>query len=213
MVRGRGILEFWRETDGISLTEAMITLPIVMLCFAAFVEFGYAVFQWNQAVKALQYGARMAVVSDSVNDNYDPVAAGQTTDPTLVGDSISLTDGTITQSWSCGGSGTACNGNLNRIVYGSATATSCQPISSTSRPAMCNLDPWLKLENVVVTYFRSGLGYWGRPEGAVVSLRMETTGLTFKLPILGALLGLNSITVPAMPVTITSEDMKTCSTC
>lgn len=210
MVRGRGIVEFWRETDGISLTEAMITLPIVMLCFAAFVEFGYAVFQWNQAVKALQYGARMAVVSDSVNDSFVPVTAGQTSDPTQVGTAIDPATAT-TASWSCTGS--ACNSNLNRIVYGTKAATSCQPISATSRPAMCNLDPWLKLENVVVTYFRSGLGYWGRPEGAVVTVRMETTGLKFNLPILGALLGLNSITVPAMPVTITSEDMKTCSTC
>ena len=31
---------FLREESGISLTEAMLTFPIVMLIFAAFVEFG-----------------------------------------------------------------------------------------------------------------------------------------------------------------------------
>lgn len=210
MVKGRRLGRLWRETDGISLTEAMITFPVVMLVFAAFFEFGFAVFQWNQAVKALQYGIRMAAVSDTVNDNFDPVAQGQTSDPTQVGTAIDPSTATTT-SWSC--TGTACNGNLRRIVYGTKTATSCQPISATARPAMCNLDPWMKLENVMVTYFRSGLGYWGRPEGAVVTIRMETTGLKFHLPIFGALLGLNAITVPAMPVTITSEDLKTCSTC
>ena len=51
MVKRRSFL---REESGISLTEAMLTFPIVMLIFAAFVEFGYAMFQWNQTVKAVQ---------------------------------------------------------------------------------------------------------------------------------------------------------------
>ena len=48
----------------VALSEALITIPIVMLIFAAFIEFGYAMSQWNQTVKALQYGARLAAVSD-----------------------------------------------------------------------------------------------------------------------------------------------------
>ena len=63
--------------------------------------------------------------------------------------------------------------------------------------------------NVVVTYRVSGLGYYGRPSGAVVTIRMEVQNITFDLPILGALLGLDDVTIPAMPVTVTSEDLNT----
>jgi hypothetical protein len=44
-------------------------------------------------------------------------------------------------------------------------------------------------------------------------MRLEVRNITFDLPILGGLLGLNDITIPAHPVTITTEDLKTCSTC
>ncbi len=108
VMRGR-FQRFWRETDGISLAEALITFPIVMLVFAAFVEFGFAVFQWNQAVKALQYGVRMAAVSDSVHPDFDPADASQPSDPILVGTAIGTSE-----SWTCvgAGTGTACNDNL-----------------------------------------------------------------------------------------------------
>ena len=61
--------------------------------------------------------------------------------------------------------------------------------------------------NIRVTYYRSGLGYVGRPGGPVVSITVETRNLTFNFFFLGALLGLNNITIPAHPVTITSEDL------
>ena len=63
--------------------------------------------------------------------------------------------------------------------------------------------------NVVVTYERSGLGYKGRPRGAVVTVSLTLRNVTFDLPMLGALLGLDQITIPAMPVTVTSEDLET----
>jgi hypothetical protein len=178
----------------------MIVMPIVLLVFAAFVEFGYAMFQWNQAVKALQYGARLAAVSDPVADGFDPVEAADAPTADDVGKTIP-----VGGSWSCAGA--ACNSGLNRIVYGSAGATACGTIGPGVRPAMCHLDPWIKKANVVVTYELSGLGYYTRPGGAVVTIRMSVQNLTFDLPIIGALLGLTDVTVPAMPVTVTSEDL------
>ena len=62
----------------------MLTFPIIMLVFAAFVEFGYAMSQWNQTVKALQYGARLAAVSDPLmkEDDFDAVFPIEAADPT-----------------------------------------------------------------------------------------------------------------------------------
>ena len=78
---------------------------------------------------------------------------------------------------------------------------------------ICDLNWRITPDNMVVTYQRSGLGYWGRPDGPVLTMRLEVRNITFDLPILGALSGLDDVTIPAHPVTITTEDLKTCSTC
>lgn len=207
MVRA-GFKSFLKEQSGISLAEGMIVLPLVVLVFAAFVEFGYAMFQWNQTVKALHYGARLAAVSDSLATDFDPSVAISTADVTLVGESVPV--GGL-GPWTCGPNRTDCDdAALNRIVYGGSGTTSCQPVGAGgTRPALCQLNPRIEAENIVVTYELSGLGYYARPNGAVATIRMEVRGVTFDLPILGALLGLNTITIPAMPVTVTSEDLNT----
>ena len=202
---------FLSEESGATIAEGLIALPLVMLVFAAFIEFGYAMFQWNQTVKAVHYGARLAAVSTSVFDvaDFDVVAAAAA--PIAdAGNTIPIAhDG----PWTCGGdSGTACNSELNRIVYGSSASTDCQPVGTAgTRPAMCHLNWRIGLGNVLVTYELSGLGYYGRTQGAVVTIRMEVQDITFDLPILGALLGLDDVMIPAMPVTITSEDLDTTS--
>src|SRR4051812_16886960 len=73
MVRASPFRSFVHEESGASLVEGLIVLPLVILAFAAFVEFGYAMFQWNQTVKALQFGARKAAVSSSMITGFDPV--------------------------------------------------------------------------------------------------------------------------------------------
>ncbi|OCP36127.1 TadE/TadG family type IV pilus assembly protein [Ensifer sp. LC163] len=211
MVTLRTVGAFWQDTRGVSLTEGLITFPLVILMFAAFVEFGYAMHQWNQTVKALQYGARLAAVSDPVNSNFNPVTAVESTDPLVVGTGVRPAPAGLPRIWTC--EGVNCNSQLNRIVYGSAAAESCPELALGARPGMCHINPRFRKNNVVVTYERSGLGYWGRPDGAVVTIRLASQNITFDLPILGALLGLNDITIPAHPVTITSEDLRTCSTC
>ncbi|TCU14789.1 TadE/TadG family type IV pilus assembly protein [Rhizobium sullae] len=195
MVSYRAPRRFLSDESGISLTEGLISLPIVILTFAAFVEFGYAMFQWNQTVKALQHGARLAAVSDSVASNFNPaaIAAGGTGGATIPAGA----------SFTCGPNLAGCNATaVNRIVEGSA-----------ARPGMHDLNWRIEPKNVVITYEMTGLGYYGRPGGAVATIRLEVQGITFDLPILGALLGINDIVIPAHPVTITTEDLKTCSTC
>lgn len=210
MVGLRPLFSFWRDDRGVSLSEGLITIPIVLLMFAAFIEFGYAMSQWNQTVKALQYGARLAAVSDPLVDSDDFADAFPTDadDPLNNGDATP-NDSTI--SLSCGGSGSPCDAAaLSRIVTGSDGACGA---AGDPRPGICDLNRRIQPGNLVVTYQRSGLGYWGRPDGPVLTMRLEVRDITFDLPIIGALLGLDQITIPAHPVTITTEDLKTCSTC
>ena len=120
MVGLRSPLSFWRDDRGVSLTEGLITIPIVLLVFATFVEFGYAMSQWNQTVKALQYGARLAAVSDPLvdMDDFTDVFPTEADDPLNNGDATP-NDSTISSS--CGATRTACELQraLSRVVLGS----------------------------------------------------------------------------------------------
>jgi hypothetical protein len=205
---GRGLFSFLREEAGAVLAEGLMVIPIVMLIFGVFIEFGYAMVQLDQTVKAMAYGARKLAVSDSVNDAFDPATAAAG-DGTNAGDTVPVD---AAGPWTCTGTAAdpdpkgvnpPCNSELNRIVYGSTGAANCAASTGT---AMCRLNPRIKLSNVTVTYSLSGLGYYGRPAGAVVTITIWVN-LPFSFPILGTILGLNDITIPATPVTITSEDL------
>ncbi|ASY57844.1 TadE/TadG family type IV pilus assembly protein [Sinorhizobium sp. CCBAU 05631] len=207
MVISRFLKPFRQDESGVALTEALITFPIVMLMFATFIEFGYAMSQWNQTVKALQMGARLAAVSDPLTSDFDDVFPTEADDPLDNGDATP-NDATIFST--CGPDLANCSDELSRIVLGSdgVCGTAGDP-----RPGICDVNWRIKPENLVVTYQRSGLGYWGRPEGPVLTMRLEVRDVTLEMLFLGPLLGLDEIAVPAHPVTITTEDLQTCSTC
>lgn len=198
---------FWQDQQGIALTEALITLPMVVLAFSVFVEFGYAMSQWNQTVKALQFGARLAAVSDPLTSDFAEVFPTDANNPLNNGDA---TPNDATISSTCGPALANCSDELNRIVLGSDGQCGA---AGDPNPGICDLNWRVQPENLVVTYQRSGLGYWGRPNGPVLTMRLEVRNVTFDLPLLGGLLGLDQIEVPAHPVTLTTEDLETCSNC
>ncbi len=198
--RARG---FRRSEDGATLVEGLIVFPIILLTFATFIEFGVAMVQWNQTVKSMQYGARMLAVSDPLVDmtpftaDYPTVEGGPVpTDPVSVVCGASRPDEPAVEP--------CLEAGINRLVFGSDTI--CDPSAGT-RLGMCDLNGLIRPENIRVSYYRSGLGYVGRPDGPVVSITVETRNLNFDFFFLGALLGLENITIPAHPVTITSEDL------
>lgn len=202
-----GRARFCQDESGLALSEALITFPIVLLVFAAFVEFGFAMSQWNHTVKALQFGARLAAVSDPLTSNFATVFPTSASDPLNNG---TATPNNATISSTCGPDLVNCTAELNRIARGSDGVCGA---AGDPRPGICDINWRITPDNLVVTYQRSGLGYWGRPEGPVLTMRIEVRDVNFDLPILGALLGLNQIEIPAHPVTITTEDLRTCSTC
>lgn len=194
---------FRRDERGLSLTEAYLTLPIMLLMIAAFVEFGFVIFQWNQTAKAMQLGARLLAVSDPLVDLSSLEVVG--VDP---GNPMPA-DGAFVQ---CKGS--ACDlAKMSRLIQGSDGKCSAV-YDGTS--GMCDFNPRITADNVVVTYTRTGLGYVGRPGGPVVTVTVETDGLYFDLPLIGALFRevfktdpeFRGIRVPANPVTVTGEDLR-----
>ena len=182
-----------------------MTFPIVLLVLAALTEFGFAVHQWNQTVKAVQVGARLAVVSDPLSD-LSPITT------------YYLNNGVVGQpppasgvpSVQCGAGTTACDpSELNRLVRGSDGV--CDPNYGNTRPGICDFHPAIRPENLLITYSPSGLGYVGSLGKPVVTVTLEVRGLHFNLPLLGALLGLNRFEIPSHPVALTSEDLSSVS--
>lgn len=220
---------FARQQEGVVVVEALLVFPLVLLAFAAFFEFGYAVFQWNQTVKALQYGTRMLTVSEplldlDLNDKGGPdtpekrysVAFAEEFDDGYTDDGTAPVPAAIIER-SCGAGTTPCDAEkMNRLVFGataSGTNSACGFWDVNTIPGMCDFNSRIGVENVLVTYYRAGLGYQGRPFGPALTLRVEVKDISFDLPFLGALLGLDTIAIPAHPVTITSEDLCSVRSC
>jgi hypothetical protein len=194
---------FLHDQRGVTLVEGLIVFPLVLLAISTFIEFGVAVLQWNQTVKALQLGARTLAVSSPLVANMNPLVADY---PSVQGGPTPEADVSV----SCGAGTTPCiAARLNRLVYGSDGI--CSPNVGSSLSGMCDFNPAIQPEHIRVTYHRSGLGYVGRPGGPVVTITLETRNLTFNFMFLSALLGLQSIELPAHPVTITGEDLSSCS--
>ncbi|MFU8881689.1 MAG: TadE/TadG family type IV pilus assembly protein [Rhodobacterales bacterium] len=196
---------FRRNEDGASLVEGLIVFPIILLTFATFIEFGVAMVQWNQTVKAMQYGSRLLAVSDPLaTDLIDYFESDY--GATEGGPIITEIPPVVCTSDGCNLGGALNADGMNRLIFG--TDGVCDAgAPNPGRLGMCDLNGLIRPENIRVTYYRTGLGYVGRPSGPVVSITVETRNLNFNFFFLGALIGLNNIEIPAHPVTITSEDL------
>ncbi|AWB49510.1 pilus assembly protein TadE [Gemmobacter aquarius] len=200
---------FRRSESGVTLIEGLIVFPLMLTVIITFVEFGYAVFQWEQTGRAIAIGARVAAVSDPVAQETDfktlgSYSAGLPGDP-VGGDTVRV---------SCVGDGATaglakCTQDFNRILYGSDGI--CKTAYGGALPGMCDVNPRIKAENVIVTYTRNGLGYIGRDAGPVVNVTVQLRNLNFSTFLLGPLLGIRSIPIPFSPVTVTGEDLSTCN--
>jgi len=194
------------------MVEGVLVLPLIVLVFAALVEFGFAVFQWNQTVKAMQIGARLAAVSDPIADlsyvdTVQPTEGGPTDSPLSAPRSISCSG---SQCFADDGTEITFDaGSMDWLIEGSVSG--CDP--SDPRPGMCDFNPRIDANTVTVTYHLAGLGYVGRPDGPVVTITVSIDDLRFDLPVLGELLGINQFEIPANPVTVTSEDLCTDANC
>lgn len=201
-----GFRRFRRDESGISLIEGLIVFPLVLTVLITFVEFGYAVFQWSQTGKAVAIGARLAAVSSPVAPDYASLAvtgnAGAPVTPAV--DFV-----TCAMALPKPPNEELCTSDALRILRGSDGV--CNPDYGTGVPGMCDFNARIEPRNVVITYTRAGLGYVGRLSGPVTTVTVSTREIPFFFFFVGALFGLDRINMPVTPVTVTSEDMASCS--
>jgi Flp pilus assembly pilin Flp len=177
----------------------------IMLLLGA-IDFGNALWQYNQASKAIQLGVRLASVSDPVSSDlatFDGTSAGA-----QPGDPMPYFERHCSGATSpprCTG-GTFDAGALQSIVYGRGN-TSC-PATTGNHTAMCQIFPRIRPENIEVDYVQSGIGLAGisgiRPT-PTITLRL--VNLNYEFMLLGDLLGLPDIPMGGLLATATAEDL------
>lgn len=187
----------WKNESGATAVEYAIVGTMLFVLTFGIIDFGYMLFQWEQAAKATQVGVRVAVVSNPVSSfvaTFNGTGTGA-----AVGTSCSSAGGVLAACSyapiTCGNaacsSGTLDANTFNYIVG------QMQSIYGRIQPA-----------NVRITYSPSDLGTVGAaPLPAVVSVSL--TGLNYTyfalsafLPQLGA-----SLAIPASTATLTSEGL------
>ncbi len=205
---------FHRDESGAAMVETTATVLTFFLILFGIIEFSFAFYQWNAATKAVQYGARLAAVSS-------PIATGLTTYTGLTGSNspgdalpanayATTCTASSASAVTCAGTFTAANvANFQRIFFGAPGRAACvDPAPTPQTVGMCNFFSRLQANNVQITYVYTGLGYAGRPGGAVPTITVSLrNNLTFQFVFLNSLANLTPITMPPFSTTVTGEDL------
>jgi Flp pilus assembly pilin Flp len=196
---------FADDQDGATMVEMTLVISILLVVVLGFVDFGNALYQWNQAAKAVQVGARLAAVSTPPADGLK-AAVDTLNEDVIPGDpsesfSVECDGGTSECSSDELGDLTFDDTNFSRIIDGGS--------GDRRVPGMRDIFPRIDPENVVVRYDYSGLGYASRPGGPIPTITVRLQGLTFEFFFLGDLLSFTQLQIPAMTGTVTGEDLCT----
>ena len=186
-----------KHTGGASAAEFALVLPLLVLLLFGIIDVGRWIWAYNQAEKATQMGARMAVVTDylssDVGSSYVAVTCGGTT--LSQGDKIPagcFSNVTCT-STGCSPGTTVANYNAKFNAIVSKMQAFMRPTSQ------------IQPSNVTIEYTQSGLGYAGDPWGADVSpiVTVQLSGLQFRPLMTLAMVTMN---MPDFHTSLTNED-------
>jgi hypothetical protein len=188
------------KSEGAAALEfALVCVPMLLITIGI-IEFAFALYQWNAAEKATQFGARRAVVSTPVaagintfNGKTNANEFGDEPMPDFANSAV-VCNGATSQ---CSNGYTFVAASLNRIV---------------SR--MQDIFPRVRAANVVVEYQPIGLGFVGRC-GAVPSVTVRLQNMTYDFMVIDSLLslvggpGAAAIAMPSFTTTMVGEDLNT----
>ena len=192
------------DTSAAGAAEFAIVLPLLLVFLFGIIDAGRFAWACNQAEKATQAGARVAVVTNFVAGglkSYNLV--GQTVGGVTYGqgDPVQASAlGLITCQTSAGTPGCACTTGPCPALGTIATATFTAVFNR-----MQMMYPELKANNIVIEYRGSGVGYAGDPSGGDVS-PLVTVRLRdlFYTPLMGFFLV--NVPMPSSATTLTGED-------
>lgn len=187
------VKKFIQDQGGASAAEFAVILMLLMILTFGVMDMGYALWQWNNAEKAGQFGARMAALST-------PLAPGLAT-------------------YECGTAATTagqpCSQGGNNFGIVTCTNTACNPATYNFSQAeadrllarMQMIFPRIQGENLIVEYEDLQLAFDGRGS-PVASVTVRIVDMSFDFLILDLLIGFNTIAMPEFRTTLTTEDLR-----
>ena len=203
--------QFLKSTSGASGAEFALLLPLFLVLLFAVIDGGRFMWASNQAEKATQVGARIAIVTDVLSSGLrDEDYAGKTVSGTQLkaGD---LIPAAALGSVRCTDTGCTCETAPCPASLGTFNSTLFTNVLVTR---MKQMYPSITAANVVVRYRGSGFGIAEAASGGGgggVTEQMEIsplitvtlTGVQFR-PL--TLFALKTVTMPDFSTTLTAED-------
>lgn len=199
------------DQSGATAAEFALVLPLLLVLLFGIIDAGRWMWTYNQAEKATQMGARMAIVANSVSG--DP--ASKTGIYSSYVGTGSLTQGDVIPASAfgkvtCTGSGSgasvtaSCSCTTTPCPGGATTAsnTAFQAILARMQLFL----PQLAASNLTVEYSSSGLGYAGSPVLPDLSplVTVKISGMSFR-PL--TTFDLATVTMPPFTTTLSAEDL------
>lgn len=207
--------KLWRDREGASFLEFTFVFPLLMLTAFCTVDFALVMFDWAQANKATQRGARVAIVSAPVAGGLDDLSELWVEDLGLW-----CVDADGIDTGNCPAVQTVCNTSAapNSCVddfYPFITAA-----FTTIFDEMQRVFPRLEPQNVQISYRTMGLGFVGRPGGLPMEVTIEIRCMTHQVFFLAALAQWafeprdgcpndSGVPIPAFATTLTTESLGT----
>jgi len=182
---------FIKDQSGASAAELAVGLMLAMILTFGVFDMGYALWQWNNAEKAVHIGARLAAVSTPLAPNLAIYNCGTAStsagDPCSAGQSF----GTVTCTM------TACTGSFGFS----------QTEADRLLARMQTVFPQMQAANLVVEYEDLQLGFDGRG-GPIGTVTVSIVNVPFQFIMLDALIGFGAATMPDFKATLTTEDLR-----
>jgi len=181
-----------------SAAEFALVLPLLLIFLFGIIDVGRFMWEYNEAEKATQMGARYAVVTDLVPaglSTYSFAISGGIPEGTAV--PVSSFGSTTCNKTSC----SPCTGSFCGSIGYNGTAFT----NIVNR--MADMYPAITADNVKVEYQNVGLGFSGNPDGPDVAplVTVRLTGMEFT-PITTLLFGAPSFSMPDIRAALTLED-------
>jgi Flp pilus assembly protein TadG len=195
-----------REEGGAGAAEfALVLAPLLILLFGI-VDGGRWLWEANQAEKATQAGARVAVVTDIIPNGLTATFVGKTVNGVVLtqGDNIPASAlGTVTCTKPSGTVTCTCP-TCSGVTLTPYVTTGWDKIVARMR----SLAPNIPENKIAVEYRGSGLGFAGDPSGVDVSplVTVRVNQLTFT-PITTFVFPSLSVPLPDFATTLTAEDV------
>lgn len=176
----RNIIRHWKDESGSALVEFSMLIGFLLFMTFGILEGGYIFYQVNGAQKATQTAARYAATRPPVVKNMDECVSTGGTGGTNAGIDCSVFAGNF-DSVTC--------------YYPDGDTADCDLANFTPvRNKMKDVFPFIKDENIFITYEGTGLGYVGRGR-PVPAITVELRNIQYNYIVIGQLLQMRGASI------------------